>query len=296
MKIRNTIAANVANIYCDFENNKYNLPKGRKRFRSICSLGRSPKIAYVSDHTICGKNVRYYKNSLPGHPRHTLLYFHGGGFVLGSIKSHDILARRIAKYCDINVLSIEYSLAPEHKFPTQIKESANIIDSILKSRPSFIDDGKLLIGGDSAGGTIAASLATQYSHHLAGLFLLYPMLDLSKEHPSVIKNGVKKNFLTADMIRYFINQYVPNVSKRKQPSVSPLFAPRDTLLPSFIATGSLDPFIDESKLYAQRLKDANIPHRFISPPSTIHGFMQFPRAYGYAKVLREFKELLRASL
>lgn len=279
--VSSKIGIPVLNAYISFDINKYNLPLGRSRFNKVGSLGIKPKIDKITNYKIGNVPVReYVYNTSSSY----LVYFHGGGYVLGSLDSHDIVCRRLAKYCKLNIVSVDYSLAPESKFPKQLDEGRTVIGDIIKKRGPAI-----YLGGDSAGGNLAAVLSAEYEN-LLGQILFYPLTNGSLENPSIDKIGVLRNFLTGHMLRWFRDQYVPKGIAYDNPQLSPYKLKNRT--PAFIAVGDRDPLIDDCKQYADAMDKQNTPCTLVILPHTIHGFMQQPRRFGYKLVLDQLNEFI----
>lgn len=210
-------------------------------------------------------------------PWPTLVYFHGGGFVLGDIETHDRSCRSLCVDADVVLLSVEYRLAPEAPFP------AAVLDALAATRwaAAHLDElggapQRLVVGGDSAGANLAAVAAQQLHDDgppLAAQLLIYPATDLSEgEYPSFAENGSDFYLTLADMA-WFNEQYVPRPEDRRDPRASPLLAADLTgLPPALVFTAEYDPLRDPGEAYAKALEAAGVPTLLRRYPGMIHGF------------------------
>jgi acetyl esterase len=206
-----------------------------------------------------------------------LVYFHGGGWVQGSIKSHDPACRLLAHLSGVRVLSVEYRLAPEHPFPAAAEDALAAYTQVAARHAEFgADPARLALGGDSAGGNLAAVTA-QAAHADPQLpapafqLLIYPALDMSSKPASRRLFG-ERFLLTEQSMSWYEDQYVPDPAQRADPRVSPLLAPELAgLAPAHIATCLADPLRDEGEAYARRLREAGVAVSLQRHP-LIHGF------------------------
>jgi acetyl esterase len=257
------------------------LKHARASFERLSGVGIKPRIKYVKDHLIAGAKVREYYND-PSDPY--LVYLHGGGYVLGGVKSHDTLCRRLAKYCNLRVVAVDYQLAPEYKFPTQIEEIRKVVETI-----SLQTGDSIYIGGDSAGGTLTAALSS-ICDSIKAQILFYPALDGRLDHEVVDTLGVRRNYLTADMLRWFRDQYLNGLHELDNPLANPILT--TPKVSTFLAVGTRDPLLNDAKVYAKKATDEGLSNKLIVVPGALHGFMQFPGRFGYRKVLHELNEFL----
>ena len=255
----------------------------RERFRRLslasAALSPPPEVAEVEDITIAGAAeelaARLYRPPAEGHVP-TLVFFHGGGFTIGDIASYDAQCRTLCRGGEVAVLSVEYRLAPESPFPAAVDDAIAASEWAL-AHPSRLggDPRRVTIGGDSAGGNLAAVASQALRGRepaLSAQLLIYPVTDFSTQRPSVAENG-EGLFLTADDMRWFESNYLPPGIPRADPRVSPLLADDlSALPPAVIVTAELDPLRDDGEAYADALAAAGVPvvrRRF---PSLIHGF------------------------
>ena len=233
-------------------------------------------MARVEDRRIDGVPVRVYvPNNVPV-PSPALVYFHGGGFALGSLDSHDPPCRALAEDGRCVVIAVDYRLAPEHKFPAAPDDCVTAFRWVAKNAASIrIDPNKIAVGGDSAGGNLAA-VVTQETRNdpikPAFQLLIYPATDFTMSMPSIKQMG-KGFFLEHDTMVWFRAHYVRSEADYTNPRVSPLFAESLAgLPPAFVATAGFDPLRDEGKAYADRLREAGVAVRYKCYPSLFHGF------------------------
>jgi acetyl esterase len=206
-----------------------------------------------------------------------LVYFHGGGWVQGSVKSHDPGCRLLAHLSGVRILSVEYRLAPEHPFPAAAEDALEAYAHVAERHAEFGGDpARLALGGDSAGGNLAAVTA-QAAHADRELpapafqLLIYPALDMSSKPASRRLFG-ERFLLTEQSMSWYEDQYVPDPAWRTDPRVSPLLSTELVgLAPAHIATCLADPLRDEGEAYARRLRDAGVPVSLQRHP-LIHGF------------------------
>jgi acetyl esterase len=217
------------------------------------------------------------------------IYFHGGGFVIGS-DSYENPIKTIVKQSKCIVCVIEYSLAPEHKFPIAVHQSMAATTWIMNNIDLFNGDkNKISLGGDSSGGNLAAIVALlnvqKKIHDFKLLVLIYPMLDATCSQPSVEEFAMGFGF-TKEKIKWYFDQYLPLNANRKALTISPLFAQSlEGLPPTFIATAECDPLRDEAELFGKKLKEANIRVEIKRYSGMIHGFFQMSKALAKGKEL-----------
>lgn len=227
--------------------------------------------------------ARLYRPQELEEPGRLLLFFHGGGWVLGDLDSHDDLCRYLAKTAGVRVLSVDYRLAPEHVFPAAYDDAVaswnHVVDKAaeLGTRPEWI-----AVGGDSAGGNLAASVAYQTSRsggpRPAFQLLIYPAVDATARRRSreIFGNGL---LLTDEDMTWFMDHYVPEVADRSDERLSVLLAEDlSGLPPAYVATAGFDPLRDEGEEYARRLAEAGVPVVARRFDDLIHGFANLRQA------------------
>lgn len=216
----------------------------------------------------------------PGSPLPVLLYMHGGGFVVGSLASHEPLCRRLAAAAGCAVLSIAYRLAPEHRFPTAFEDAEDGLAWIGRHAiEEGLDAARIAVGGDSAGGTLAAALAIaardDQRHPRPLLQLLaYPGLSAWQDAPSHRTFG-KGYLLERDTIQWFFRQYLRGDADRGDWRFAPLEAPSLAgVAPALILLPEFDPLVDEGRAYAEKLRRAGVPVDLLLYPGMIHEFLR----------------------
>ena len=214
-----------------------------------------------------------------------LVYFHGGGFVIGSIGTHDALCRTLAKRAHCAVLSVDYRLAPEHRFPTAVHDAWDAL--CWAARQDLGCDGaRLAVGGDSAGGTLAAVcaiLARDAGLPLALQLLFYPGCAAHQDTPShtLYARGL---VLEAPAIDWFFGHYVQGKSEREDWRFAPLLAPDvDDVAPAWIGLAELDPLVDEGIAYADKLRLSGVPVDLEIYRGVTHEFIKMGRALPEAR-------------
>src|SRR5579884_1336714 len=210
-------------------------------------------------------------------PLPVLVYFHGGGWVVGDIDSHDPLCRHIANGAQCAVVSVDYRLAPEHKFPAAVEDCFAAAAWVAEQGTALgIDPERLAVGGDSAGGNLAAVVSLlardQGGPRICYQLLIYPAVDAAMDHPS-IHRFAEGHLLTRATMEWFYAQYLRGPEDIDDWRASPLRAPDlGRLPPAFVVTGGYDPLCDEADAYARRLERCGVPVRLRHHPDQIHGF------------------------
>lgn len=221
--------------------------------------------------------ARLYSPARISDPSAALLFLHGGGFVMGSMDSHDNLCRFIAKHADVRVLSVDYRLAPEHPFPHGLGDAGTAFRYMLThARGLGIDPDRIALGGDSAGGTLAAVTALLSARESgarpAFLLLFYPATDAIGQYQS--KELFADGFLlTSKEITWFIDHYCPERERRSDIRVSPLRAgDLSGLPPTYLVTAGFDPLRDEGEEFGRRIAEAGVPIVIRRQEDLFHGF------------------------
>ncbi|TNC22905.1 alpha/beta hydrolase [Amycolatopsis alkalitolerans] len=209
-----------------------------------------------------------------------LVFYHGGGWVIGTRASHDNAARFFAKYAGVRVLSIEYRLAPEHPFPAAVDDAVAAFEyAYAKAMDLGADPERIAVGGDSAGGNLAA-VVSQVTTRRGGpapafQLLLYPGVDGSQRRRSrdLFGSGF---FLTETDMTWFLDHYAPDGVDRTDTRLSPLLAEDCSgLPPAYIATSGFDPLRDEGEAYGEKLHAAGVPVAASRQSDLIHGYINF---------------------
>jgi acetyl esterase len=220
--------------------------------------------------------ARFYRVTKGG-PCPLLVYFHGGGFMLGSLALYDTTCRRLAAGGDCAVLSVDYRLAPETQYPGAVQDSyAATRWASDNAKLLNIDPAKIAVGGDSAGGNLAAVVSQMAQDSgefkVALQVLIYPMTDQSREYPSYQRNA-SGYMLTTAALHWFMDNYIPDHEDRKDPMASPMLRPSlKGQPPALVISAEFDPLVDENQAYAKRLTEAGVPCDYVCFPGMIHPF------------------------
>jgi acetyl esterase len=221
-------------------------------------------------------NVRVYKPV--DHPAGVIVYYHGGGWVLGSLDSSDAQLRVFALQTQCCIVSVDYRLAPEHPFPAAVVDAVEALSWVDASLAELAGVRvPVIVAGDSAGANLAAVAAILARDAggppLAGQLLYYPVTDAVLDTPSYTENA-EGYFLTRDLMRWFWNHYVPDAAQQLDFRYAPLRAPDlSNLPPALIQTAEFDPLRDEGEAYAERLSAAGTPVALQRRTGLIHGYV-----------------------
>jgi acetyl esterase len=257
--------------------------EARAGMRLLNQLAERPRgeIAEVKEIAIPGTHdhsipARLYRNDLSGAPAPVLIFYHGGGWVIGDLDVYDSLCAEIARTLAMSVLSVDYRLAPEHRFPAAT-EDCLAATRWLAGSPAEI--GHAVTGvvpaGDSAGGNLAAVVSQELAGKLPvpilAQWLIYPGVDMTNETGSM-EDFADGYLLTADAMRWFMAHYLGHESERAHPWASPLFGASLSGQPAtLVFTCGLDPLRDQGRAYAGRLIAAGVRTIFREADGQIHG-------------------------
>ncbi len=251
-----------------------------------------PQVAVVKEYQAVGPAgpipLRLYRgagtavnNKLP-----VQVYYHGGGWVIGDLDSHDWTCRMVANAAKCAVVSVDYRLAPEHRFPAAFDDALAAFEWIAANATLLhIDPARMSVGGDSAGGNLAAAVALALRDRgaikLRAQILTYPIVDLTAPYDGRFASGVA---LTNGAMSVYIDAYVPNLEQRRDLRASPIFAPNlKGLPPALVILAGFDPLYSEGAAYAERLKQDGVPTTVKVYPGQMHGFLSraklLPKAY-----------------
>jgi acetyl esterase len=229
-----------------------------------------------------------------------LVFFHGGGFVIGNLDSHDVVCRKLADEGQLIVIAVDYRLAPEHKFPAGVEDVVTATKWVAdNARQLGIDASRLSVGGDSAGGNLAAVVAISARDGngpaIAGQVLIYPGTDFAMTHPSHSEPETSI-LLTHSVIRWFRDNYLNGAADVDDWRASPArIKSLAGLPPAYVLTAGADPLRDEGDEYAKRLKEAGVPVTYRTFPGQFHGFFTMGRLLPQANVAaREIGDWLKA--
>jgi len=254
----------------------------QNRLRVPLVAGEPEAVDRIEDFTVPGPRgpigCRLYDpgegKSLP-----SLLYMHGGGWVVGDLDSHDSVCRALARRAGCIVLSVDYRLAPEHRFPAAVEDAWAALAWLHENAASIgADPDRLAVGGDSSGGNLAAVIARWARDRggppIAAQVLIYPAVDFGLDSPSY--RAVGSGFgLTLESMRWYREQYLSKPGDGASPDASPLRAGNlADLPPALVITCELDPLASEGSAYAAALSAAGVPVEHIHEPDMIHGYIR----------------------
>jgi acetyl esterase len=270
-------------------------PEARELYKSLSAMDQPEEVARVDDRVLPGADadipVRVYTpHDAVGVPAPLLLWLHGGGWVIGDLDTADATARALANRSGAVVVSVDYRLAPEHTAPAALDDAlAALTWSVENAELLGVDASRVAVGGDSAGGNLAAVLCQrvrdEFGPDIDFQLLVYPVVDCTLGHPSIEENA-EGYFLTKDAMVWFCGHYLGDVDP-KHPSVSPLHA--DSLAglpPALVITAEFDPLRDEGEAYAAALREAGVSVDAIRYAGQIHNFV------GMAALLDDGKDAL----
>ena len=251
-------------------------PQQAREMRKERGLPPSSAVVHeIRDLDAGGVPARLYRPSAAA-DLGLLVYFHGGGWVIGDLDGHDDVCRRLANASGHAVLSVDYRLAPEHPFPAPLE------DAVVATRWAHDNAAslgcradRLAVAGDSAGGNLAAVVAQLAPVPLAYQLLVYPVTDATCAHASY-RDNAEGYMLTAASMRWFIDYYLSGpAGSPTDPRVSPLFAADSVIAatpPALVITAEFDPLRDEGEAYAARLAAAGVPTSHVRFTGQIHAF------------------------
>jgi acetyl esterase len=261
------------------------------RRRLTAAYGGKPvPVASVTDLDIDGIRGRHYEPPEPGGPHPLLVYFHGGGFLYGDLDTHDNVCRILCRHAGAHVLAVDYRLAPEHPFPAAVDDARAALRWAYENAGRLkADPARIGVGGDSAGGNLAAvtsQLAAKDGGPAPALqLLIYPATDFTTRRRSRELFG-EGFLLTNSEMDWFEDNYLgPGSPQAGDPRASPLLAgDLSGLPPAFVVTAAFDPLRDEGEAYAEALGDAGVPVTLRRFPGFIHGFIN---AVGVSRTARD---------
>jgi acetyl esterase len=254
---------------------------GRAAYLQLTQGIRSPEqviaVASVEDRMVPGAEgdlrARVYRPEGTG-PFPVIAFFHGGGWVIGDLDTHDNMARNVCRGARAVVVSVDYRLAPEHPFPAAADDAVATARWLAGHVGELGGDGLLAVAGDSAGGNLAAVVAQQLTRDgtpLAGQLLIYPSVDVRGGYPSRTENA-EGYLLEDETIKWFIGHYAGGWPDLADPRLSPLCGDLSGLPPAIIITAQFDPLRDEGDAYAMAMMAAGSPADVECYVGMIHGF------------------------
>jgi acetyl esterase len=280
---------------------------GRAAYRQLTKGVRLPgqvaDVASAADRVVPGAEgdlrARVYVPEGTG-PFPVIAFFHGGGWVIGDLDTHDAMARNLCGGARAVVVATDYRLAPEHPFPAAADDAVAAARWIAGHLGDLGGDERLAVAGDSAGGNLAAVTAQQLTRDgtpLAGQLLIYPSVDWKGSYPSRTENA-KGYLLEQDTINWFLGHYAGRAPDLTNPRLSPLYGDLSGLPPAIIVTAEFDPLRDEGEAYGRAMAAAGARAEVRCYPGMIHGFFDLgtvsPAAQAaIAESCARFGDLLR---
>ena len=265
---------------------------GREWFANLRRPSELP-IGHVEDRTIPGPAgklpVRLYTpvgataDVLPA-----LVFFHGGGWVIGDLESHDPVCRALANASGCKVIAVDYRLAPEHPWPAAPDDCFAAVKWVVEHAESIgVEGQRIAVGGDSAGGNLAAAVTLRaraaHAPHISFQLLIYPALDAGMGSASTQENA-EGYFLEKAGMGWFYGHYIPAGTDVRIPDISPLYAGDLAGLPdAHVVTAGYDPLRDEGHDYAGKLKAAGVAVSYANYPGVVHGFFGFQATVDVAR-------------
>ena len=234
-------------------------------YQMIDAGGPEEPVAQVDTRVIPGPvpiPIRVYRPTLE-QDLPALVYFHGGGFVICNLDTHDRLCRNLANASGAVVVSVDYRLAPEHKFPAAAEDAYAATCYVAEHAAEFgVDPNRIAVGGDSAGGNLATVVALMARDRggpsLKFQLLIYPVVDVDDDSPSMREYG-HDHFLTRESMDWFIESYIGREEDRRSPYASPWYASDLRGLPAaMVITAECDPLCDQGEAYARKLQSAGV--------------------------------------
>jgi len=268
--------------------------EARESMRSrTAALGPFEEVPAVADHRVPVTGgeitVRVYKPAGMG-PHPVLVFYHGGGWVIGDLYTHDGICRSIVNAAGCAVASVDYRLAPEFKYPVPVEDSyAGLLWVVANATRLGLDSARIAVGGDSAGGNLAAVMALlardRRGPRLLLQILVYPVTNYDFGTASYRENGTGF-VLTTDDMRWFWRHYLSREEQGREMTASPIRARSlADLPPALVITAGCDPLRDEGDAYAARLRDAGVAVTLTPYPGMFHGFPRMTRTLDQSRVL-----------
>jgi acetyl esterase len=268
------------------------LMREESRARTRMLQGEPVAVARLEDRKIPGPGgeipLRVYWPAGTG-PFPVIVFYHGGGWVIGDLDTNDNVCRMLSNKVSAVVVSVDYRLAPEHRFPAAVEDCYAALEWVSQSASELdVDASRIAVGGGSAGGNLAAAVALMSRDRagpgLALQVLFYPATNLFELTTASHGHFASGYGLTRDHVEFFRDSYVPEARDRKNPHVSPLLADSlKGLPPAIVVTAGFDVLRDEGVAYAEKLEAAGVATIAAHYPSMIHGFVAMDRLFGEAE-------------
>ena len=253
--------------------------ESRELFSGLKDLfGIGPELPNVVDCDCSGVPARRY-HPVADEPRPAIVYFHGGGWVLGNLETHDAVCRRLARESTCVVIAVDYRLAPENPFPAATEDCYTATKHIVENATELgLQPGEISVAGDSAGGNLAAVTALRFRDDqrddIQLQLLLYPVIE--PQFNSATYEQYAEGFgLTRDVMEFFWHQYLPDTSMWNNSYAVPSSARLSGLPKAFVVTAEYDVLRDEGESYAKRLSESGCDVTLVRYKGMLHGFIHF---------------------
>jgi acetyl esterase len=280
--------------------------EARQMFEKMKLPFPAEAVASVADRTVPGPAgpipVRVYRGEGAPTPAPAIVFFHGGGWVIGSLETHDNFCRALANRAQAVLVAVDYRLAPESRYPAAADDCYAVARWVAEHGAELgVDGARIAVAGDSAGGNLSAAVALMArdrgAPRLRHQVLIYPVTDPDFERASYRENA-EGYLLTREGMMWFWDHYVPDVARRDEAYASPLRAEKlGGVAPATVLTAEFDPLRDEGEAYAERLRDAGVPTTLRRYDGQIHGFAAMFEVFDQGKVaLAQIAEVLRGAL
>lgn len=259
---------------------------------SLLTAGGGPVMAETTERWVAARGRRIFvrvHRPVTDRVLPTLVYFHGGGWIWGSVDTHDRLVREFAASGQVAVVSVDYALSPEAQFPTALEECAAVVRHVAAHAADWgLDAGRLLAGGNSAGGNLALGVALMLRDEggpaLDGILTAYPVSDSRLDTPSYQEFGAGGYGLNRERMAFYWSVYVPHAADRVHPLAAPLRADLRGLPPVLVLLAELDVLRSEGEALVARLREAGVRVEAETFAGVVHGFL---RATGGVRKARD---------
>ncbi|KQZ75593.1 alpha/beta hydrolase [Nocardioides sp. Root151] len=249
----------------------------RKAFAGLAQIAVAQsgriEVGSVVDTSVAGLAARVYRPAVDG-PVPTVVFFHGGGWVVGDIETHENTCRRLCRDTSSVVVSVDYRVAPEHAFPAAVDDALAAATAISEDLAAYGGSDVWAVAGDSAGGNLSAVVAQQVPG-VAAQLLIYPAVDVFGDYASRESNGTGY-FLELPLMEWFLGHYLQSAAAPDDARLSPLHGVRPELAPAIVVTAEFDPLRDEGRAYADALAASGVPVDSVTYDGLIHGFVDMP--------------------
>ncbi len=278
-------------------------PEDARTYRAgLAALsGPAPNMARVEEHTIEQADGSFRIRVLVPieSPAGVIVYYHGGGWVVGSIDESDTLGRKLAERTSCAVVLVDYRLAPEHRYPVAVDDSYAALEWAAAHMNEIAGrEVPLIVAGDSAGGNLSAVMAVRARDRngpeIAMQVLIYPVTDANVDRPSYL-DPENQLLLTRDSMIWFFDHYIPDPAQRTEPDASPIYTEDlSGLPPAVVLTAEHDPLRDEGEEYAQRLEDAGVEVNMQRHKGQMHAFFALLMLPGSERGMQQVVRAIRA--